>query len=293
MQNLFALFAGKRAAIVALGFYGLAAAMRAAADDSLAEDVENFEQTVREKLWAEVYFEGEYSSHDHHNAIADGWLKVGVPLFDLRESPVEAYIKSRLLYDDNADYWNNRGEFGFGIRHSPFDRFGMVLFAELLYGKYYGREGKEKNPDDSDYWDIQTGFAFWQWWGRLPWEVEGAEFYLPFAGWREIYADGIYYRHEDHNIIGTLDYKEGLFLAAINGMIFDGYLNLEAGADKNADYWNNYAAFGPGIRWKPFESIDMNVRVEHFWGKYYRGDTEDESSRFNDFVIGLSLWKSW
>jgi len=149
------------------------------------------------------------------------------------------------------------------------------------------------DPEDSYYYDTQGGYAFWQWWGALPWETDGLNLYLPFTGWREVYSDGIYYNHDDGNIIGTLDYKEGFMLAKPGAQKFDAYLCLEAGADKNKDEWNNYIAIGPGIRVAPFSKFDLKLSVEYFWGRYTRGGFDDTDEDISRFVFTLSFWHGW
>lgn len=247
-------------------------------------------QWILDRLWTQIYFESASSSHDRRNIVNDMWIKSGLHLFEIRDKPLDVYLKTRLLHDRNRDFWNNRGELGLGVQYRPIDNLGLVLFAEALYGIYTGREGADTNLNKDPFWDYRGGFYFWQWWGRYPWEIEQNEYYLPFTGWREFYADGIYYYRDDNNFISTLDFKEGLALGRIGPVQFDAFLALESGIDSSSDFWNNYIQVGPGFRLTPFENLDLKLSFEYFWGQYYRGNVENQSDRYSDFVVTLSYF---
>ncbi|MFP4379054.1 MAG: hypothetical protein ACLFUS_01015 [Candidatus Sumerlaeia bacterium] len=247
---------------------------------------------LAKKLWAELYFQTEYSSHDDDNIIFDAWAKQGYRLYENEGRFWDVYIKERYLIDDNRDYWNNRVEAALGTRLKPFRKYGLILFLEGIWGAYTERQGADPNEDTTAYTDLQAGYAFWQWLGRYLWQAEGAEFFAPFTGWREVYSDGIYYNRDNHNYIVTFDYKEGLMLGNFPWFNMDAFAAFQAGIDTQGDYWNNYLEIGPGIRFQPIKSLDMKISFEYFFGHYYTGHIheDNEDAFYRDFAITLSFW---
>lgn len=295
----------RRSALTRLAAVGaailLSAALSRANDQAPARPAPTEKQAVptarydlRERYWGELYFQAEYSHHDRHNVVGDLWTKHGLHLLKIGDSWFDAYIKARLYADRNADYWNNRTEGALGLRYRPSSKLGLFLFAEWIEGAYTGRHGRDANLDDDPYSDFQTGFTFWQYWGNAHWQVaQGWHFYAPFFGWREAYADAIFYRRDNRNLIATLDYKEGLLLAKVADVRLDAYLSLQAGADKNSDYWNNYLKAGPGIRVRPFEKIDVSLSCEYLFCHTWRGETLEEPANYRDIAVTLAFWKGF
>lgn len=247
-------------------------------------------QWLNDRLWSHCYYESVYSRDDRRNIINDAWIKSGLHLFDIRERPLDVYLKTRLLYDRNRDFWNNRAEIGLGVQHQPLEDLGLVLYFEAINAIPTGREGADSNPDKDPFWDFRGGAYFWQWWGAYPWELEQTEWYIPFTGWREVYADAIYYYQDHNNFISTVDYKEGLALGRVGPVQFDAYITFEGGADINSDYWNNYAQIGPGFRITPFEELDLKIGFEYFEGFYFNGDRDGRSKSYSDFNVTLSFF---
>ena len=261
------------------------AAVAANASDAVSEadDAED------DRFWNEVYLQTVYSSYDRNNIIADLSYRSGIHWFRVRNKDVDLYLKFRSMVDRNGDFWNNLGEAGVGMRYRPFDRWGLVLLHEAMGGGYT----RLNLPDDQEileptYWDYRAGFAFWQWWGKQPYEVAGHELYVPFAGWREVYADGLFLLRDNRNFVSSLSWREGLAMGRIGKTQYDAFLQFQAGGDANGDYWNNYVKVGPGLRIKPFEKHDLSLSFAWMKGMYFRGDTEDVSDRFADFNVALA-----
>jgi|GEM_PF-533465 len=247
-----------------------------------------------ELFWGEVYLEAATSPGENDNPVYDLFVKQGIHAFKILDKDLDIYIKGRLYYDRLEYYWNNRFEFGVGSRYRPFSELGLILFMEGLYGDYTDRETEdEPNPDDSPYLDLQGGLAFWQWWGKEPWQVEGLEFYLPSTGWRELYGDAIYYHHADNDFIATIDYKEGLMLGRFGPLRFDAYLALEGSWDTRTYEWYNYVVIGPGFRISPFPQLDLKISAEYFWGRFYRGAFGDVEANISDWEFTLAFWHGW
>lgn len=243
------------------------------------------------RSWGELYFQGVYSHRDHNNFIPDLTIRQGVRTININGIPLEAYVKARILYDLNSDFWNNLAEGGVGLRYRPSNKFGLVLFSEILEGMYTGRHGEDEAPEKT-YTNLLGGFAFWQWWGMHPDEIEGTRWYLPFTAWREVYADGIYNYHDNSNIISTAYYKEGFMMGHYGGTTFDAYLGFGGATDLHGDAWNNYLRLGPGFSVTPFENLDLQLSCDFFQGIHYRGE-EDDRGGYNDIALTVSFSKSW
>jgi hypothetical protein len=245
-------------------------------------------------FWGEVYAESVSSGYEGSNIVTDLFVKQGVGSCNRFGETMEGYLKARAYYDREGHFWNNRGEFGGGVRWRPSAAPGLVVFIDLLYGIYSGREKTlDPNPDDDPYWDIQGGAAFWGWWGRQPDDGQGNAFFLPFTGWRELYADAIYYDHSGRDVIATWDFKEGLGLGRIGPMIVDAYLTAEGSRDTNGDEWSNYLRAGPGIRLTPFAALDCKISLEYLWNRYDRGGYEGVDPSSSGLVVTAVFWHGW
>lgn len=263
-----------------------AAEPRDAGEEETTDTLAPGQKWMEERLWREIYAQAIYSTHGEHNLVGDASARQGIHWFKFRDKWVDVYIKERLLGDAHRDPWNNVAEAAFGAQYKPFDHFGVNFFAELVGGRYTGGHGDAAKSYD----DFRTGLAFWQWWGRQPYEIEHTEYYLPFTGWREVYADSIYFNRLDHNWISNLHYREGLALGKCGPVSWDAYLALKGGIDTGGDAWNNYATFGPGIRIAPFRDVDLKLGVEFLRGQYYRGDVGDHSRNFNDAQVFAAFY---
>lgn len=261
-------------------------------DEKTADDEDTTEtltpgwRSLEERMWRDIYAQAVYSTHVDHNLIGDASARQGIHWVKLRDKWIDLYVKERLLADVNRDPWNNVGEGSFGVQYKPFDKLGLNLFAEIVGGRYTGGHG----DDDESYHDYRTGMAFWQWWGRQPYEIERTEYYLPFNGWREFYADSIFFHRLDNNWISNAHYREGLALGKLGPVSWDAYLAMKGGIDASGDSWNNYATFGPGIRIAPFKDVDLKFGVEFLRGQLYRGDVGDSSRSFNDVQVFAAFY---
>ena len=245
-------------------------------------------------LWGEIYGSSETNSDEDYNIVNEVFIKQGLHFFKIWNKNIDVYLKAKLVHDTEPYYWNNRGELSIGTRIKPFSTFGLILFMEYLKGFYTDREESDyPNPDDSSFYEWEGGYAFWQWWGAQPWQVKGINLYAPFTGWREVYSDGIYHEHDEHNVIATLDYKEGLMLARLGSMKLDAYTTIEVSVDKNKDEWNNYIRIGPGFRITPFAKINLKLSFEYFIGRYTHGGFNETDEDISNFVITLAFWHGW
>jgi hypothetical protein len=252
------------------------------------------EESAETPFWGEIYAASVATDAEDGNVTSDPFLRWGVRVFELAGRPVDLYAKARFYHDAEANYWNNKWQLGAGTRWFPLKDHGLALFFEYLYTEYTGRErAGEPAPDPSGEFGVESGAAYWGWFGPEPWSISGVELYAPFSGWREIYADAIYYERDGDNVIGTLDHKEGVFLAKIGDATLDAYLTVEAGLDVNEDPWNHYVKGGPGFRITPFSHLDLKVSFEYFLGRYTRGGYGDVDRNIADFEVTASFWMGW
>jgi hypothetical protein len=245
------------------------------------------------RLWGEVYSSVVAEQSLQYDVIGDVFVKQGLHLFKTDSQQLDVYAKTRLNVDVDGRYYYNRWEAGMGLRYRPFAGYGLYAYVEGLLNAYLGRElPDEPNPYDSWTVSLQGGLTFWQWWGRQPWQIDGPEFYFPFTGWRELYADAIYYGNTD-NFIATLDYKEGLMLFPAGPLLFDAYIATELGADVHGDPWYHFAKIGPGFRVKPFSKLDLKISAEYFMGRYTKGGFGNTDAGIADFKFTIALWHGW
>lgn len=245
-------------------------------------------------FWGEIYGATVATDAEDGNATSDPFVRLGVSIFELGGRPVDIYIKGRFYHDTQANFWNNKWQLGPGLRWFPFKNHGLVLFMECLYNKHTGRErANAAPPDRSGRFYVEGGAAYWGWFGPAPWSAADPEFYMPFTGWREVYADALYYERDNDNFIGTVDHKEGVFLGKIRDTTIDAYVTVEAGLDANGDPWNHFIKGGPGVRIAPFPNLDLKVSAEYFMGRYTKGGYGDTSRNISDFKVTASFWIGW
>ncbi len=244
--------------------------------------------------WGELYYEGIFETQQDDNFVSFLDLKSGFRLARLAGAKLMLYGKGRAYIDTNQDFWNNKAVIGPGVRLQPFPAYGLYLFAEYLFGRYYGIEGKDPNPYSQSFQGLEAGAAFWQRWGVLPSETE---FFLPFTRWRELYWDAIYYERDAHNFIGTLQAKEGIAAFRWGPVAADLYLRFDASLDKNKYYWNNLIEGMIGLRFRPVnEDIDLDVAFEFSGGHYLERDGPYELPYDRDFIgarLEVTYWFGW
>ena len=206
----------------------------------------------------------------------------------------DLYLKQRFGGDANRDYWNNRGELGAGARIGWSKYIYLGVFAEYLAGKYIDRPGGENpNPYEGGYEDLRFGLIFWHGWDAEPY---GNTKKMPLTFWDEVYADAIYYRLFDQNIIYYLNGNFGIRLFRFGKAAIDVYAPVYFISDKNGDPWNNRYDLGGGIRVKPFTDIELSIFAEILTASYIPRESIYENpyeSSFVHFKFGFILWHGW
>lgn len=88
----------------------------------------------------------------------------------------------------------------------------------------------------------------------------------PAALWLETYGEGVFSRHEDHNLAGFADWKVG---KRIPGPIqADVYAKVRLYRDQRDFFWNNRADGGLGIRIALLRKVSLTAFAEATWGHY-------------------------
>ncbi|HAK97209.1 MAG TPA: hypothetical protein DCM87_20025 [Planctomycetes bacterium] len=229
----------------------------AGGDGSLADAIAG-KRALADAAWGELYIEGVRDPSEDDNAVGFIDLKNGARVARLWGADLYVYGRLRAYKDINGDFWNNRFSYGPGVRLRPFAGWGMILFADYLWGEYYGIENEEENPYSRRYRGLESGAAFWQRWGTRPNETA---FFLPFTGYRELYWDAIYYARDDDNVIANAQFREAFGCIRAGPLAGDLYFRADGSIDRNKDYWNNRFQGSLGVRVRPVLDIDLDLQV--------------------------------
>jgi hypothetical protein len=127
-------------------------------------DVEYKDRWIRNvplSFWDEIYSDVTFYNKDDENIIFCMNGKAGARLIRIYKSALDYYFVNYLMYDKNADFWNNKLEFGVGLRIKPWTDLELSLFVETVKGTYFDRDGRYENPNLSQYNDVRIGLLFW------------------------------------------------------------------------------------------------------------------------------------
>jgi hypothetical protein len=116
------------------------------------------------KPMGEIYSDVSYFRNQRHNVISYVNIKSGFHILRVWKVSLDGYGVIYVTKDVNEDFWNNKAEIGPGIRLRPIPGVELKLFAEWLYGTYFGIEGEDVNPYPQRYQDRRIGLTFWYGW---------------------------------------------------------------------------------------------------------------------------------
>ena len=155
--------------------------------------------------------------------------------------------------------------------------------------------------------DIRAGPVFYKGWGNDP---DGRIF--PLRSWGDIYGDLIFLssmrqiqeRGADNlfhnsfnrytNLIATFSPKIGFVLieGLLGSLITYGEANCMV--DVRGDWYNNLGWVAAGLRYKPFNVIDLSILAEYttgcYWGRQYKDDVNPNKPTFANFRLGINFW---
>jgi hypothetical protein len=160
--------------------------------------------------------------------------------------------------------------------------------------------------------EYKAGLVYWQGWGGPAEVLPAAWFAFPLRPWGEIYADAIASSLERHvgsrrangEYADSVAHIRNIILYAnpsVGWLVMDGkigsltaYATAYAWFDTHRDWWNNRAMGGPGLRFQPFREIDLSVKAEYLWGRYYgrerKGDPNPYAAAYTDTRVTASFW---
>lgn len=159
--------------------------------------------------------------------------------------------------------------------------------------------------------EYRAGLIFWHGWGQEP-GTPAAGFAFPFRFWGEAYSDCIFSSLSRHVRTrgGGETYRDSL--ARFGNLIFCanpdlGFMVMEGPAgslaayatayvwfDTHKDWWNNLAMAGPGLRYKPLAMLDLAIKAEYLWGRYYGRERAEDPNPYarglRDLRVTGSFW---
>ena len=112
-------------------------------------------------FWDEIYADAIFYKKDSNNFISYLNIKAGARLIRLHKTVIDVYAVNYFSIDKHGDFWNNKFEFGVGLRIKPWTDLELGLFVESLKGAYMDRDGRYVNPYDESYDDVRFGVLFW------------------------------------------------------------------------------------------------------------------------------------
>jgi len=74
-------------------------------------------------------------------------------------SALDVYAGGQVWLDSRGDFFDNFAEVGPGVRYLPPWPGNRQISAEYVRGWYLGRDGRTRNPFDSDYDDLRATIA--------------------------------------------------------------------------------------------------------------------------------------
>ena len=116
-------------------------------------------------FWDEVYADAIHYKRDRRNFVCYLNGKGGLRVFRIFKTAIDIYGINYFIYDKNGDFWNNKFEFGTGLRIKPWSDIDIALFIEFIRGSYIQRDGDFVNPYEHEYRDVRIGLLFWHGWG--------------------------------------------------------------------------------------------------------------------------------
>ncbi|MBN2411740.1 hypothetical protein JXQ31_08605 [candidate division KSB1 bacterium] len=247
---------------------------------------------INSKFFAEFYSETINFHRVDNNIITSAHALEGVKLSIPNISTLDVYMKQRYGSDANRDYWNNRGEFMLGARLRFFKKIYFAFFYEYIQGRYLGEASSENpNPYGSYFEDTRYGLIFWQGMdmeNKHRWKKS-----FPLSFWNETYADALYLKKNDNNIISFTNIRAGVRLTRVYKTVLDVYAVSYFGIDKNKDFWNNKIEYGIGFRTKPWYELDLSLYIEFLNGSFIDKNGRYENpydKNYTDRRIGLTFW---
>ncbi len=245
-------------------------------------------------FWGEFYNESASMQTGRDNFIALSHIRQGVQKQISSSLFLDGYLLLRYGKDRRRDFWNNRFEWGPGLRLRFADKLLLAGYMEFIRGSYLNDPGEDAETPGKRYDDFRTGLIFWYGWDRY--QDPAMQVSFPADFWGEAYADVSYYRMERKNTIGYAHVKTGIHAMRFWKTTLDVFGVAYLNKDVKRDFWNNKAEFGPSVWIKPWEGFDLEFYMEWLNGYYYGIESIDPNpyaQRYRDRRMGILLWIGW
>jgi len=129
------------------------------------EFIDRWTKMIPFSFWDEIYADAIYYKRDDKNYIYYINGRAGIRLIRIYKTVLDIYGVNYFICDKNGDFWNNKFEFGSGIRLKPWTDLDLSIYVEFLRGSFWERDGRYTNPYEPEYTDVRVGVLFWHGWG--------------------------------------------------------------------------------------------------------------------------------
>lgn len=162
--------------------------------------------------------------------------------------------------------------------------------------------------------EYKAGLVFWHGWGRPADDADPPSrwFAFPIRPWGEVYADCVYSSLSRHvrargaggeyrdsvarfsNLIAYANPAAGLLVMEGRAGSLAALVSAYLWFDTRGDWWNNRAMAGPGLRYQPLRDIDLAIKAEWMFGRYYgrerAQDPNPYAKGFSDARLTAGFW---
>jgi len=211
------------------------------------------------------------------------------------DSPFSLYLGHRLTRDTRSEggelpqiFSDNVALFGPGIRIHP-PGWHLSFRAEVNVAVNLVRT-PDSPRSESDFRAILAYYRRWDgnWVGPLGGitlgQISGERLFT------DVDVSVGYYSRFDDNVIGYLQFREGLRLVDAGPSTLAGYWRLNLAKDTNRDFFNNLTEVGVGADLHPFRGSGVILRGEYLRGFYFGIEGRDLNpfgSTYDDFRFTL------
>ncbi len=112
-------------------------------------------------FWDEIYADALVLKRNDNNMISFTNVRAGGRLARIHKTVLDLYAVTYFGIDKNKDFWNNKIEYGIGVRTKPWSDLEFVLYIEFLNGSFIDKNGRYENPYEKNYTDKRIGLTFW------------------------------------------------------------------------------------------------------------------------------------
>ena len=236
------------------------------------------------KPWFASFYAAPFYQSRFSNEINPAMAKIGL-------SPgryFQPYVGLRINRDVRSQagtlpqiYSDNSAVLSVGVQ-SIIAKTGLVIYAEAGTAVHLLGQGPRAASD------YRAGATFYRSWGA---GLDAQRNDRSISPTGSAYADGGFYSRYDHNLIGTVQLREGINLPTLRALPMQLLGAINVVKDSNGNFYNNIVEAGPVLRLAPFRQVpSLSVEVQYMRGVYYTHDvTNPYGPHYGDFRIFL-IW---